>query len=67
MKRKTLWVALEDGKMVGIFPSKKKAEAFCGEDAVLTKVVWNGFYHSEKPIDYDPYTSGTVSLYEPMF
>ena len=67
MKRKIFWIATENGKVVGIFPSKKRASMFCGEDVVLTKMIWNGFYHSEKPLDCDPYTSGTVNLYEPMF
>jgi len=67
MKRKTLWIATDGGLVVGVFPSKKRAYAFCGEDVTLTKLVWNGFYHSDKPLDYDPYTDGTVSMYEPMF
>jgi hypothetical protein len=67
VKRKTFWIALENGKVVGIFPSKKRAYTFCGEDVVLTKMIWNGYYHSEKPLDYDPYATYTVSLFEPMF
>jgi hypothetical protein len=68
-RRKIQWVAKDrDGDVVGVFPSKKLAYTFHEEDKVtLTKMVWNGFYHSEKPLEYDPYASGTVSLYEPMF
>ena len=66
MKRKTYWIATQDGKVVGIFPTKKKAEQFCDDNVVLTKMIWNGFYYSEKPIDYDPYC-GTINLYHPMF
>lgn len=51
MKRKTLWIATDGGLVVGVFTSKKRAYAFCGEDVTLTKIMWNGFYHSEKPLD----------------
>lgn len=67
MKRKVYWIAMEGDKVAGIFPSKRVAHAFCGEDVVLTKMVWNGHYHSEKPLDSDPYLDGKVSLYEAMF
>jgi hypothetical protein len=65
--RKVIWVATQDGKMVGVFPTKKKAAVFFGEDVELTKLVWNGFYHSEKPLEYDPYATGTISIFDPMF
>jgi len=67
MKRKVMWLAVEDGKVVGVFPTKKKAEMFCGESVELTKLVWNGYYHSEKPLDYDPYTAQVINLFTPMF
>jgi len=67
LKRKIFWMAVEDGKVIGVFPTKKKALVFCGEDATLTKMVWNGYYYSEKPLDHDPYMTQTISLFEPMF
>lgn len=60
-------MATENGKMVGIFPTKKRALALCAEDVVLTKLVWNGYYYSEKPLDKDPYACGTITLFQPMF
>jgi hypothetical protein len=67
-QRKVQWVAQDkDGKLVGVFTSRKRALKFCEEDVTLTKLTWNGYYHSEKPIDYDPYQEGVVSLFEPMF
>lgn len=67
--RKIFWLAQDkDNKCLGIFRSKKVAYNFCNEEEItLTKLVWNGFYHSEKPLDYDPYTEGKVKLYDAMF
>lgn len=67
--RKVQWIAKDaEGKLLGIFPTRKKVFYFFGEDqVVLTKLVWNGFYHSEKPLEYDPYQTGKVDLFEPMF
>jgi hypothetical protein len=68
-QRKTQWIAQDkEGKVVGIFPTRKRAFSFFEEDTItLTKVIWNGYYHSEKALDYDPYSEGLIKLYEPMF
>lgn len=67
--RKIQWLVLDKkGNVLGVFPTRKKALAFFDElDINLTKLVWNGFYHSEKALDYDPYAEGIVSVYDPMF
>lgn len=67
--RKVQWIAQNGkGEILGVFPTKRKAFIFFEEDEIkLTKIVWNGYYHSEKPLQYDPYREGIVTLYEPMF
>lgn len=68
-QRKVQWIATDkQGKVVGVFPTKKRAFAFFEEETItITKLVWNGFYHSEKPLDYNPYSEGVISFYDPMF
>jgi hypothetical protein len=68
-QRKVQWVATDsEGKVVGVFPTRKRAFHFFDETSItLSKLVWNGFYHSEKAIDYDPYTDIRLKLYDPMF
>jgi hypothetical protein len=67
--RKIQWLVLDKkGNVLGVFPTRKKALTFFDElDINLTKLVWNGFYHSEGALDYDPYAEGIVSVYDPMF
>jgi len=67
--RKIFWLVQDkQNKCLGICPSKRVAYSFFDEEEVtLTKLVWNGFYHSDKPLDYDPYTEGKVKLYDAMF
>jgi hypothetical protein len=67
--RKVMWVVQDkEGKLLGVFPTKKRVSTFIeSEDIIITKLVWNGFYHSEKPLDYDPYAEGKVKLFAPMF
>jgi hypothetical protein len=67
--RKVQWVVRDkDGNLLGVFPNKKRISLFIeDEDITLTKLVWNGFYHSEKPLDYDPYAEGKITLFTPMF
>lgn len=68
-QRKVQWVATDgNGKVVGVFPTRKRAFQFFEEASItLTKLVWNGYYHSESALDYDPYTEGVVQLHDPMF
>jgi hypothetical protein len=68
-QRKVLWIATDkEGSVVGVFPTRKKAFVFFEEETItLTKLIWNGYYHSEKPLDYDPYYEGKVNLFSPMF
>lgn len=67
--RKIVWVVQnKEGTLLGVFPTKKRIASFIEEEnIIITKIVWNGFYHSEKPLDYDPYAEGMVTLFEPMF
>lgn len=67
--RKVQWIVQDkSGKILGIYPTKKRAFTFNDEESVnITKLTWNGFFHSEKPLEYDPYSEGVVKLYEPMF
>jgi len=67
--RKVMWVAYaKDGKLLGVFPTKKRISTFIEEEDIsVVKLVWNGFYYSEKPLEYDPYATGQVNLFAPMF
>jgi hypothetical protein len=67
--RKTFWIAKSsDGKTLGVFSTKKRAEYFLdGQDFTLEKLSWNGFYYSDKPIEYNPFDDTRVKTFVPMF
>ena len=69
LMRKIQWVVLDKkGNVLGIFSTRKKAFQFFDESEInITKLIWNGFYHSEKALEYDPYAEGKLNIYDPMF
>ena len=67
--RKILWaVHNKEGKFLGAFPTKKRLHFFIEEeDIIITKLIWNGVYYSENPLEYDPFSSIEVKTFVPMF